>query len=288
MHLLADLDYTTVLYAALTMLGVAVLFTVFLGIANVKLAVQRDPKEVAIDAALPGANCGGCAFAGCSAYAAALAAGETTNIALCGPGGPAVAAAIADILGVEAGDAARRYPVVRCAADASQRLARGDYHGVPTCTEATLVAGVQGCVYGCLGFGDCFDACDYDAIRIVDGLPRIDYHQCTSCGACAAACPRGIIQMTPFRQPDTLVVACSNREPGKAVRQVCRTGCIACKACTRVADFFSVEDNLASIDYQQYDAPDPDTLQTAAAKCPTKVIFLVGQTAGQPTAAAPA
>ena len=30
------------------------------------------------------------------------------------------------------------------------------------------------CPYGCLGMGDCADACQFDAIRVVDGVAQID------------------------------------------------------------------------------------------------------------------
>ena len=39
-------------------------------------AVEVDPREEAIVGCLPGANCGGCGYAGCGGYAAAVVKGE--------------------------------------------------------------------------------------------------------------------------------------------------------------------------------------------------------------------
>ena len=58
-----------------------------LAIASIVLAVPVDEKAEAITEMLPGANCGACGFSGCAGYAAALSKGETTDTALCNPGG---------------------------------------------------------------------------------------------------------------------------------------------------------------------------------------------------------
>ena len=44
--------------------------------AEGKLKVEKDEKLEELEAAMPGANCGGCGFAGCSAYAEAVYKGE--------------------------------------------------------------------------------------------------------------------------------------------------------------------------------------------------------------------
>ena len=54
--------------------------------AEGKLKVEKDEKLEELEASMPGANCGGCGFAGCSAYAAAVYKGEAEP-GLCSPGG---------------------------------------------------------------------------------------------------------------------------------------------------------------------------------------------------------
>ena len=60
------MSITGVLIAALIVGGTGVFIGVFLGIAGKKFAVEVDEKEEAILAELPGNNCGGCGYAGCS------------------------------------------------------------------------------------------------------------------------------------------------------------------------------------------------------------------------------
>ena len=56
--------------------GVGLFIGVFLGIAAIKFKVKTDEKEEAVLGLLPGNNCGGCGFAGCSGLAAAIDKGE--------------------------------------------------------------------------------------------------------------------------------------------------------------------------------------------------------------------
>ena len=90
------MSITGVLIAALIVGGTGVFIGVFLGIAGKKFAVEVDEKEEAILAELPGNNCGGCGYAGCSGLAAAIAKGEAP-VGQCPVGGAPVAAKIADV-----------------------------------------------------------------------------------------------------------------------------------------------------------------------------------------------
>lgn len=263
----------TILLAALVLFALAVAMAWILGWANEAFHVEVDPKVAAISAALPGANCGGCGYVGCSDYAEALVAGDVA-VDLCGPGGASCAKQIAGILGVELGEAFPYRPVVHCAAKSSQRLLRNDYEGEQTCAAANLVSGKQGCVYGCLGMGDCEAACKYDAIHVVDGLATVDYDKCIGCKACAQVCPRNIITMVPFKSERMFVIACSNQDFGPDVKEVCEVGCIGCGLCQRKCDVITLVDNRPVVDYDRYEGAD---FAPAMDKCPRGALLYVGK-----------
>lgn len=263
----------TIVLAVCVMGALAGAFALLLGWANARWQVQVPLQLRQLQDAMPGVNCGGCGYVGCNEYAEAVFRGEALPT-LCPVGGVAVARRIAEIMGVEMAETLPMRAVVHCNADFDSRLKRAPYSGERTCAAANMVAGVQGCTYGCLGFRDCVDACKFDAIEMVNGLPRIRYDNCTGCGACAQACPRSIISMVPFRAERMAVVACSNEDAGKLVRGVCKAGCIACRACQKLNDNFQVTENLARVNYDQYD-PQRD-YDAPAQKCPTKVIVFAG------------
>ena len=66
------MNVTAILFAALIVGGVGILIGFFLGISGEKFKVEVDEKEEAILGVLPGNNCGGCGYAGCSGLAAAI------------------------------------------------------------------------------------------------------------------------------------------------------------------------------------------------------------------------
>jgi RnfABCDGE-type electron transport complex B subunit len=269
------LTIVTVVAAAGTMLVLAVAMSTVLGWANRAFYVEVDPRIEAIDNALPAANCGNCGYVGCGEYAEAVVT-EGAEVHLCPVGGTGTAEDVAAIMGVDVGDAAPQRPIVHCSADYEMRLGRHEYLGEKTCTSANLVAGVQGCIYGCLGLGDCVAACEYDAIHIVNGIAAVDYEKCIGCSACARACPRTIISMVPFKAEQVLAVACSNKDFGKEVKGVCKTGCIGCKSCEKATDgLFAVADNLPVLDYDHYQ-PDYD-FSEALDKCPMASLVWVGK-----------
>lgn len=51
-----------------------------------------------------------------------------------------------------------------------------------------------GCDIGCIACMICVKACEYDAIKVVNNLARIDYSKCTNCGKCAEKCPTKVIK----------------------------------------------------------------------------------------------
>ena len=273
------LTITLITLAAAVMLLLAVAASSILGWANRAFYVYVDPRVTHIQDALPGANCGGCGYVGCGEYAEAVAGGDAA-VDLCAPGGVSCAQAVADVMGVDVEPGWPYRAIVHCAATISQRLGRVEYRGEPTCSAANLVAGHQGCTYGCLGLADCVVSCDFDAIHVVDGLAVIDYRNCTGCGACVDACPRHIISRVPFKASRILAVACSNQDFGNDVRGVCSVGCIGCKACERASGLFTMRDNLPALDYDVYEPADNEQLEgidKSLEKCPMESLIWVGE-----------
>ncbi len=260
--------------AATTMLILAIAMSFVLGWANQAFHVEVDPKIVKVNDVLPGANCGGCGYVGCNDYAEAVVlTGE--SVTKCPVGGSSCASSIADILGVEVEDSWPYKAVIHCAADETQRKGRLEYKGEKTCAAANVIAGIQGCTYGCLGFGDCVEACNFDAMELSKALPRVLYEACTGCGACAKVCPRNIITMAPFKAEQMLVIACSNADFGAEVKAVCEIGCIGCKLCAKANDLFSMEGNLPVLDYDRYDPSTADFTE-ALDKCRMESLITVG------------
>lgn len=261
--------------AGASMLVMAIIFSYILGWADKKFKVEVDPKIEKVIEALPGANCGGCGYLGCADYALAIVA-DNDPVNKCTVGGQACASVIADIMGVEVGDMVPLRAVVHCNAPMSDRLGRTQYLGEQRCASAQQVAGVQGCTFGCLGYGDCVQVCNYDAIHIIEGLARVDYEKCIGCGACTKACPRGILSVVGFKESTIPVVACSNKDKAKDAKVVCNNACVGCKACAKESDLFTISDNLSKCSYDDYSAQKYENAMKAVEKCPTGCIHFMG------------
>ena len=267
----------TIAIAASTLFLLAVVVSWILGWANIKFRVEVDPKIEEVLVALPGANCGGCGYMGCSDYAVAIVT-DNAPVNKCPVGGQACATEVAEIMGIEAGELVQSYAIVHCGSHYNDRKVLTEYRGEKICTAVNQVAGVQGCPFGCLGYGECVEACKYDAIHVIDGLATVDYDKCIGCGACAKVCPRHIIAIVPFNEPKIPAVLCSNKDKGKDSRAVCKTSCIGCMACTKlVPQIFIVEDDLSCTDTGAYKAEMYEDVLKAVEKCPTKCIRFVGK-----------
>ncbi|MDP2690721.1 MAG: RnfABCDGE type electron transport complex subunit B [Deltaproteobacteria bacterium] len=249
--------------------GLGAAFAVFLAFADRRLKVEVDPRLQAISEILPNTNCGGCGYPGCAMLAEALLRGEAPANA-CVAGGADTAVKLAELLGVEAGEHKRMLAVVLCKGGAAESVRYATYEGEMTCTAANITGGDKACTYGCLGYGECVDACNYDAMAMNgNGLPVVFYDKCVGCGACARACPRNIIEMHP--EEHKLFVYCRSRDKGAHAKKVCSVACIACSLCVKdcsVPGGIAIKDNLATVNYDL--APQNDE---STKRCPTKCIF---------------
>jgi len=266
----------TLFIAAGTMLVMAVILSYILGWANKKFKVEVDSKIESVLEILPGVNCGGCGYLGCSDYAVAIVT-DNVPVNKCTVGGEPCAVSVAGIMGVEVGEMIPIRAIVHCGANANDRLQSTPYRGEKRCNAAHLVAGVQGCTFGCLGFGDCVRSCNYDAIHIVAGLAVVDYKHCVGCGACSKVCPRKIISLKGFPEEMIPTVACSNRDKAKDAKAVCTKACVACKACSKISDIFIITDNLSACDYDAYSAQNHEDALKSMEKCPTNCIHFIGK-----------
>ncbi len=181
----------------LMMGGLGVAIGTVLVIASKAFYVYEDPKVVAIDDALPGANCGGCGYPGCNANAQAIVDG-VQDVNSCVAAGDDVAMAIAQIMGVSVSDSEPEFAGPGCYYSKDEADMEYRYQGITDCRAASLLfGGMKVCRIGCLGLGTCVNACMFGALIIgPDGLPKVDQEKCTGCGACERVCPKNIIRLT--------------------------------------------------------------------------------------------
>ena len=262
--------------------GLGLVFGLILAAASKVFYVETDPRLDQLNECLPGANCGGCGYAGCGGYAEAVLNGEA-EIGLCASGGNECAQAMGQIMGVKVGSMQRKVALVRCSGyrrvgpDGKQQgvKMKGIYEGFHDCMAASIVGGrgPVACKYGCLGFGNCVKACKYDAIHIVDGVAKVDPEKCTGCMACSKQCPRNLI--VPEDADKHVKIACASKAKGAVTIRGCTQGCIGCGLCTKICphDAIHVENNLATIDYTKC-----TSCGLCAAVCPKKLITSPVQT----------
>ena len=252
-----------ILYAIAILGGLGLLFGAVLAIASKVFYVETDPRLDKLNECLPGANCGGCGYAGCGGYAEAVLNGEAP-IGKCASGGNECAQEMAAIMGVEAAEVTRKVALVRCSGEKSYdkdgNLTKGarvkaEYEGFHDCLSASKVGGngPLSCKFGCLGYGSCVKACKYGAMSVVNGVAKVDEDLCVGCMACATACPRNLIVAV---EPDrNVVIACASLAKGAVTTRGCTVGCIGCSLCKKICpkDAITIERNLARIDYDKCD-----------------------------------
>ncbi|MDR0361360.1 MAG: RnfABCDGE type electron transport complex subunit B [Planctomycetota bacterium] len=241
------------MWAFIAMTALGALLALVLAIASRKFAVETDPRVKQVNETLPGANCGGCGYAGCAAYAEAVVLGGA-DPTLCAPGGAKTGLAIAEILGVAA-DGSKPRVVAFCHCQKKDVKTVAVYTGIQTCRGASLFGlggGWLDCRYGCLGYGDCVRACPFGAVAMgEDKRPVVDESRCAGCRKCAVTCTRNLMMVTSEKK--YVHVRCHNRDRGAMANQMCAHACIACKKCEKVcpADAIHVPNNLAEIDYEK-------------------------------------
>lgn len=262
------MNITAIIIATVVVSVVGLFIGLFLGIAGIKFAVEVDEKEEAVLGVLPGNNCGGCGYPGCSGLAAAIAKGEAP-VNACPVGGEPVGKQIAEIMGVEAGETTRMVAFVKCQGDCEKAKVDYDYTGVEDCAMLSFVpnGGPKSCNYGCLGYGSCVKACPFDAIHVVNGIAVVDKEACKACGKCVAACPKNLIELIPYEAK--YVVACSSKEKGPVTMKECSVGCIGCTLCAKNCpnDAVKIENFLSVIDQEKCEG-----CGICMEKCPKKTI----------------
>ncbi|MCR5426144.1 MAG: RnfABCDGE type electron transport complex subunit B [Lachnospiraceae bacterium] len=257
-----------ILLAAGIVAAVGIFVGLFLGIAGIRFKVEVDEREEAVLAALPGNNCGGCGYPGCSGLAAAIVKGEAA-VNTCPVGGEPVGKKIGEIMGVDAGESRRMVAFVACAGDCEKAGTDYEYSGVEDCSVMAFVpgGGPKTCNSGCLGYGSCVKACPFDAIHVVNGVAVVDKEACKACGKCVATCPKNLIHLIPYDAKH--MVACSSTDKGPVTMKACSVGCIGCGICAKncPAEAVHVENFHAIIDQDKCTG-----CGICAEKCPKKSI----------------
>ncbi len=250
--------------------GLGLILGIGLAVADKKLHVEKDEKLIELEEAMPGANCGGCGYAGCQAYAEAVFKGEAAP-GLCSPGGNALAEKMGQILGVKVEAKEKMVAFVFCRGNRDTTKTEFVYSGIQDCNAASLLqGGPSACKEGCLHLGSCISVCPAGAIsKTEDGNIVVDKEKCIGCGKCTTVCPNNVIKMVPYSAE--YIVACNNHQNGAQVRKACQVGCIGCRICQVKVEGspFKVENFLSVNDY----SVSQDKAAEAAGLCPQKCII---------------
>jgi Na+-translocating ferredoxin:NAD+ oxidoreductase subunit B len=268
---------TTILYTILSLSILGIIAAIILFFVAKKFAVIEDPRIDLINEALPSANCGGCGFAGCRNFAENCVNAESLEGLFCPVGGNDVMNSVAKILGREASAKEPRVAVLVCNGTCEARPQTNIYDGAGSCAIASaLYAGNTGCQFGCLGYGDCVDVCQFGALRMdpFTGLPVVDDALCTACGNCLKACPKNLFELRKRAKKEMKIyVACRNEEKGGIAKKSCSVACIGCNKCVKVCphDAITLINNLAFIDSDLC-----KLCRKCVPECPTNSIIEVG------------
>jgi len=264
---------SVLLFTIITLSTMGLIAAIILYFVAQKFKVYEDPRIDEVEDVLPSANCGGCGFPGCRNFAEALVKAESFDDLYCPVGGNEVMAQAAGILGKEAVEADPKVAVVRCSGSFEKRPRTNLYDGASNCTIVhNLYTGDTDCPFGCVGLGECVDACDFEAMYMDDktGLPVIIDDKCVACGACVEACPRDIIELRKRNKKDRKIfVSCINEDKGGIAKKYCSVACTGCTKCFKICPFEAITmgTNLAFIDSEKC-----KLCRKCVAECPTNAI----------------
>lgn len=261
---------TTLIICGISVGVIGLVLGCIIGLAVLFFSVKSDDRIEKISSLLPGANCGGCGFAGCGDFARAIVE-EGADPAGCVACSNTLAQEIGKILGKEVAVKEKKVAVVYCSGDRTLAARCAEYNGLSDCRAAAAYAGGgKGCRYGCVGMGTCARNCPFGAIEIRNGLAVVHPDLCVGCGKCVSLCPRKLIHLVPA--DSKAHIYCNSLEKAPLKRKVCKAGCIGCKKCERTfPELFNASGGLV-----RAVAPaelDEEKLKKIA--CPVHVLHLV-------------
>ncbi len=252
--------------------GFALISATGLFVASKKFYVYEDPRINQVEALLPGANCGGCGFAGCRALAEHMVNQQTVEPP-CPVAEAAIMQQVAEILGLEAPVQEKQVATLLCKGTHENSPLAADYRGIQDCWAAMVVSDtLKDCAFACLGLGSCVQVCNFNAMHIENGIVVVDETKCTGCGICLTHCPKNLLILRPVSAQT--VVTCSNTDRGPEARKACKVACIGCMKCQKVCEqqAIFVEQFLAKIDYEKC-----TNCGECVEACPTGAIEMRGQ-----------
>ncbi|MGM9653114.1 MAG: RnfABCDGE type electron transport complex subunit B [Eubacteriales bacterium] len=267
--------------AVFAVLGI--LMGLILALSSRLLAVKKDERIEQVEACLPGANCGGCGYAGCSALAEAIVRGDA-KVNACVAGGADATAQIGAIMGQSVQASVRMTAKIMCSGTTACSKRRFTYSDIRDCHSAEVLGGGDKfCAAGCIGLGSCAAKCAFGAISVTDGVAVVDREKCRGCGMCVSECPKHIIHLIPY--DSKYYVQCASPEKGKKVRLYCDAGCIGCRICEKNCPSGAIAltgGDIASIDYAKCTG-----CGICFEKCPRKIIRMqISDTPAEPDAPA--
>lgn len=261
----------------IVLLALGLISAVLLYFVSKKFEVHEDPRIGEVNEVLPQANCGGCGFPGCAAFASACVGSDNLEGLFCPVGGSPVMEKVSGILGMATTTAEPLIAVVRCNGTCEARPRTNVYDGAANCRiAAALYKGDTDCSFGCLGHGDCVVACGFDAIHMNKEtlLPEVVEDKCVACGACVKACPKTIIELRKKGPKGRRIfVSCVNQDKGGVAMKACKNACIGCSKCFKECKFeaITMANNLSYIDHTKC-----RLCRKCVSVCPTNAIHELG------------